>query len=394
MKFQIFTRNFIGKTTNFHLSNNVFAGGAEIYLVNLISTIKLRFPESKIELYQLGEFDKEFEYNSVKVTMFSLGNIKRRLFPFYISRKFYDYIDPNAIKIFNYPNYASNIGKIDKSIGIFHGVEWDVSLFKYVYYETRFKGIKYLIPSLFKYLYFRLIVPRMVERGIQNLDLTVAVDSNIYNYINKKNYNKIKVLYNAVDTNFFKTSEIQEKNEFKVLIPRNLNPARGVFLIPKVAYYLKQWGYNVKFGIVGTGPTKKYIEKMLKKYHLSKEVFLLGHIGDRETIKNLYLTYNLVIIPTVFSEGTSLSALEAMSIGRLVLMTNVGGLKEIGVDLFSKIVISKNSLNIAEKIRDIIDKNISSDYISKNGCKLVNEKHNLKNWQEEWFSILNGIFNK
>ena len=108
MKFQIFTRNFIGKTTNFQLSNNVFAGGAEIYLVNLISTIKLRFPDSQIEVYQLGEDDKEFEYNSVKVTMFTLAKIKQRFFPFYIAKKFQEYFDPDAIKIFNYPNYASN----------------------------------------------------------------------------------------------------------------------------------------------------------------------------------------------------------------------------------------------------------------------------------------------
>jgi glycosyltransferase involved in cell wall biosynthesis len=234
----------------------------------------------------------------------------------------------------------------------------------------------------------------MVEKGIQNLDITVAVDSNIYNYINRKNYKKIKVLYNSVDTNFFKKSEAHENKELKVLIPRNLNPARGVFLIPKVAYYLKQWGYNVEFGIVGTGPTKKYIEKMIKKYNLSKEIILLGHIGDRVTIRNLYLRHDVVIIPTVFSEGTSLSALEAMAVGKLVLMTNVGGLKEIGVDMLSKVVIKKNSLNIAEKIRDIIDKKVPSDYISKNGCKHVNEKHNLDNWQEEWFSILNGSFNK
>lgn len=394
MKFQIFTRNYLGKTKNFLLGEKTLAGGAEIYLNQLIKCIRDNYPTCEIEVYQLGDESKAIEYGSIKINIVNMKGYRKKIFPFYMGKVFSKYIDNDAVKIFNYPNYFSNIKTQKRSIGLFHGVEWDVNLLRYIYYESKFKGMKYFLPSIFKYVYFRVVVPQMVRRGISNFDTTVSVDRNIFNYLhNSKRKNKIKVIYNAVDTTFFSPKQIiKPEGMIRVLVPRNLNPARGVFLIPKASKYLKDWGYNVSFEIVGTGPTKKFIQKRVEQFALKEEVKLLGHIGDRVQIKELYNQCDIVLIPTVFSEGTSLSALEAMSMKKPVLMTTVGGLNEIGVNEISKLSIGKSSLEIALSIKRLIDDQYLFNKIASNARTAVLDSHNLEDWQKKWIETIDSVY--
>jgi glycosyltransferase involved in cell wall biosynthesis len=396
MKIQIFTRNFLGKISNFEVDKLSAIGGAEVYLMQLIESIHQKYDDAKIEVYQVGDEDKVFSNEMFTIKYIKLNKLEKLIFPLVLSSKFKKYIDKDAIKIFNYPNYAAFVGKQDKSIGIFHGVEWDTSLFKYVYREAKYRNRNVLgvFPAILKYVYFRLIVPTLVKKGIDQIDSLVSVDNNIFNYIKSEKYtNKISVIYNCVDLDQF-TDEIKVNNNSKttILVPRNLNVARGVFLLPDVVTNLLNSTDDFIIKVVGTGPLKNYMESEVEKKGIQDNIELLGHISDRDEMVQLYQSSDIILIPTVFSEGTSLSALEALACNKPVIMTNIGGLKEIGIDGESKVTTNATPEEIAEKILAIMKDKDFAKKLQLNSRKCVEENHNYKDWSKKWLEIIDNYY--
>lgn len=205
MKIQIFTRNFLGKISNFDVGNLSAIGGAEVYLMQLIEAIHQKYSDAEITVYQLGDDNKEFYTELFTLKHIKLNKIEKIFFPITLSLKFKKIIEKDSLKIFNYPNYAAFVGVQKNSIGIFHGVEWDTDLFSYVFREVkyRYRNIFGVLTALLKYIYFRLVVPTLVKKGINNIDCLVSVDNNIFNYVKKeKHKGKINVIYNCVDLDF------------------------------------------------------------------------------------------------------------------------------------------------------------------------------------------------
>jgi len=90
--------------------------------------------------------------------------------------------------------------------------------------------------------------------------------------------------------------------------------------------------------------------------------------------KIIPFNYIYVLTPTIFSEGTTLSTLEAMACDKLLIATNVGGLHGIGEDMISKVAVRPNAKDIAEKIlfilehKEVSSKNVNTvrDYVYNN----------------------------
>jgi glycosyltransferase involved in cell wall biosynthesis len=300
----------------------------------------------------------------------------------------------DSLKIYNYPNYGIFRKKRDcKSIGIFHGVEWDTGFFEYVYREYKYRqnGFRGLLKAVIKYVYFASIVLYFVQRGIENLNKVVSVDSNILYYLTKRLSDKIVVIPNYVDCNlFYPISQDTEEKVNKIynfLVPRNLNVARGVFLIPDVCLYLLKFRKDFIFNIVGTGPLKEYLEKKIIENNLQQFIKLIGHIPHTK-MPELYRKADIVLIPSIFSEGTTLAALEAMACSKLLITTNVGGLREIGEDMISKVVVKPNAKDIAEKILFILEHKEVSNKIANTARDYVCNNFSKELWEKQWKKLI------
>ncbi|WP_342410096.1 glycosyltransferase family 4 protein [Paenibacillus sp. FSL R10-2778] len=397
MKIQIFTRNFLGKISNFDVGNLSAIGGAEVYLMQLIEAIHQKYSDAEITVYQLGDDNKEFYTELFTLKHIKLNKIEKIFFPITLSLKFKKIIEKDSLKIFNYPNYAAFVGVQKNSIGIFHGVEWDTDLFSYVFREVkyRYRNIFGVLTALLKYIYFRLVVPTLVKKGINNIDCLVSVDNNIFNYVKKeKHKGKINVIYNCVDLDFFTGNpKIDNTAESTIiLVPRNLNVARGVFLLPDIVTRLLKKTDKFVVQVVGTGPLKGYIEKKIQSENIQNHIKLLGHVNDRGKMVELFRSANIVLIPTVFSEGTSLSALEAMACNKPVIMTKIGGLSEIGIDGVDKLSSNANAEEIADKIYSLMCNEELMDELKVNSRKCVENHHNYKDWSNNWLEIINKFY--
>lgn len=393
MKVQIFTRNFIGSIPGFEISNDAPIGGAEVYIKDLSKLLfELGFEVQIFQATYNDAWEKEFE--GIKVRNIRLNKFIRFFFPIVLPNIFRKLEDKDALKIYNGVTLAIfRDTKKGKSIGIFHGVEWDTSFLSYILREVRYRRrsnlLLCLLESIIRYIYFAILDPLFVKIGISKLDLTISVDSNIFNYIPSKLKSKIRVIYNYVDCELFKPYPY--KCQIKsILVPRNLNPGRGVHLIPAIAKEMLKKRDDFVFKIVGTGPLKDYLEREITKNNLNNYVKLIGHV-PHEDMPKLYADSYIVLVPSIFSEGTSFSALEALASERVLVTTDVGGLKEIGCNNETKIVVEREIRDISEKLLILLDNNDLYNKIAKQGRDYVCKNFSKEIWQEGWKRIIKEI---
>ncbi|NHI94799.1 MAG: glycosyltransferase family 1 protein [Candidatus Lokiarchaeota archaeon] len=218
------------------------------------------------------------------------------------------------------------------------------------------------------------------KKGYAFCSKIVTVDSAIKDYLIKDMSvfsEKINVIYNAIDINEFKV-DLKEKSKYKqeffkkrniitipnlILIARRLVNKNGVYYAVESMSHLRKiysdTYKNTLMVICGDGPEKLSLVNLLEKENL-RNVILLGQV-DYDEIKNIYKAADIVIVPSIyterkFAEATSLAALEAMASRSTVIVTKVGGLKEIVKDQITGFVIEdKSSIEIAKKMHFILD---------------------------------------
>ncbi len=136
-------------------------------------------------------------------------------------------------------------------------------------------------------------------------------------------------IVNGVDTSFFKPSApyLERKpGVFDILCPRRLVEKNGVEFLIRALNLLKG-KLDFHAYIAGDGPLRKHLEDMVREFGIGERVTFLGSVENYK-MPGIYSSSDLVVIPSLV-EATSIAALEAMSCGKVVAASNVGGLPEI-----------------------------------------------------------------
>lgn len=147
------------------------------------------------------------------------------------------------------------------------------------------------------------------------------------------NKNKIKTLYIGVDTKYFaplsKTVTENEKKKLKVPLKNymvgflgTVNKEKGIEDFVEVARELNKIDSNISYLIIGDGPLLKEI----KEKNNNKNFIFTGFQSD---VKKHIGILDLLFFPTKHNEGMSLSILETMSMGKVVVARDIGGNSEI-----------------------------------------------------------------
>lgn len=141
----------------------------------------------------------------------------------------------------------------------------------------------------------------------------------------KKRYEKmgIKVIKtgtgNGLDIKSF-TKEISPKTpKFTALFGGRIHPAKGIFDLVEITKLITKEDKNFTLGIMGEGEKymKEKLRKTIRKNHLSKHIFLLGHKNSKERW-DLYRSSNFFLFPS-YAEGCPQVVLEAFAANKLVI---------------------------------------------------------------------------
>lgn len=225
-----------------------------------------------------------------------------------------------------------------------------------------------------KIFYYFWVKPNF-KKSLLVTDKIIAVSKysqkGIINYFKiKKN---IEVIYNGIDTDFFKPIDFNNKKskKIRILFVGNLIKRKGVDLLPKI---MKKLGNDCELCFTSGRRTK--IPKRLKL----KNMIPLGKISDKRLLEE-YNKCDMLLFPSRL-EGFGYCAVEAMACGKPVITTNYSALKEIvkdekngylckinDVDDFvEKIKIVKKRLNKNEKFlsnRNYVENNFSLEILAR-----------------------------
>jgi len=231
------------------------------------------------------------------------------------------------------------------------------------------------------------------QQAYQCASMIIAVDTGQKEII-ISDYNvpheKVRVIYNAVDTDIFKPrlSQAERKKQY-FLVPRRLVPKNGVHVAIEALRLIENM--EVELWLAGDGYERPALENLAAGLNLTSKVRFLGSVARNDMI-NLINESAGIIVPSVPSEGvveaTSIAALEGMSMGKPVFATNVGGLAEIIQNGLTGFLFESGDANaLGGLLRHALkDRDYSKEIgIKARDCVIAN--HSLEVWVKQVLEV-------
>ena len=155
----------------------------------------------------------------------------------------------------------------------------------------------------------------------------------------------------GINTDFFKPSNKETNiNDFKLLFPSRIIKEKGIIELLQACKLLWEIKLPIKLFIAGkldTGNRSVLKLKEFKRLKNLKNISLLGHV---ENMRDLYKQIDVVILPS-WREGLSRSLLEAASMEKGIITTNVPGCREIVEHNKTGLVVNiKSPIELKESI--------------------------------------------
>jgi N-acetyl-alpha-D-glucosaminyl L-malate synthase BshA len=165
----------------------------------------------------------------------------------------------------------------------------------------------------------------------------------------------IHVIPNFVDAELFAPApcEVIERRKERDIVVTHVSNFRPVKRIQDLVYAMNIVAKGAPYArlmLVGDGPDRHRIERLVNELKLQDRVLLTGFRSD---IPNLFQCSDVAVLCSE-TESAPLTLLEALSCGLPVIATNVGGIPEIVTDGENGFLVQvKHPEGIAEKILEL-----------------------------------------
>jgi len=144
---------------------------------------------------------------------------------------------------------------------------------------------------------------------------------------------------------------------------------------------------NVFVTFAGTGPDEAWIRAELDGY----TNYEITKYASDDSLK-VHADKHIAVVPSLGSEGTSLSLLEAMASGCAVVCTNVGGMTNIVIDGFNGIMADIAGDSLYYAIKKLVDDEELRKDIGKNAYDTVSKGFSYERWAKAWKTVLLEFF--
>ena len=146
----------------------------------------------------------------------------------------------------------------------------------------------------------------------------------VFTIPNSLDVDEIEQVKQTVDTQSIRQSLGIEKGEQFLLFVGSLSRVKNVYGLVRI---LGKSNLKFKLVLIGEGPERSRIEKLVKEVGLEGRVVILGQKPHRETL-GMMKSCDVLILPSK-AEVFPGVVIEALALGRPVIATAVGGIPEI-----------------------------------------------------------------
>jgi glycosyltransferase involved in cell wall biosynthesis len=177
--------------------------------------------------------------------------------------------------------------------------------------------------GLLHYWYHRIVSRAVYRQGMKNVDVVVAFSRFMQRELLKDGIESL-CISNA--TRLFEAAPL-DPISYTLLYVGRLEKSKGIeYLIEAMPKILAHCPLTT-LTIAGAGEYGETLKQLVALHDLQTHVMFLGH-KNRDELYELYKKSALVVVPSVWPEPFGKVGIEAMSVGRPVIASDVGGISE------------------------------------------------------------------
>lgn len=266
-------------------------------------------------------------------------------------------------------------------IGIQHGIYWDLPAGIYRKYKNR-----YLLRSLKLFDNYR------NYRRSGKFRRLICVDYNFLNWkrtlsreLDEKNY---RVILNCAADRFFEIQPADIRNHhLTILFPRRFVKLRGCLMFVRVVSKLMATCQNFRVIIAGEGPLEDEMKRILppgEKVHYTSTSY--------QEMPELIMGCDVVVIPSLGSEGSSLAVIEGMSAGRMVVASNTGGINNLIISGFNGLLCSPEPQSFYTTLEKVITEPSRFGHLPGNARLTAESAFRFRDWAEAWQNCIAELY--
>ena len=165
-----------------------------------------------------------------------------------------------------------------------------------------------------------------------------------------------------------------------------LSEQKGMeYYIQSIPFVIKKHPF-AKFFIIGSGDDEQKLKRLSEE--IGVQVTFLGYQPD---VQNLMSQLDLIVLSSLW-EGFPLTPIEAFSVGKTIIATNVDGTPEIVKDNVNGCLVDpKNPIQIAEKINWLIENPDIKQKMEKEALKSFNNEYSFEKFCSQYIQIYEKI---
>ena len=248
-------------------------------------------------------------------------------------------------------------------------------------------------------------------------DLIIAGSNFIFSHINE-NYSKylsfkkkLLVIFRGINVDYFDPETKLESDEKKLLKVWDINKDKKIILLPG---RLTSWkgqelfieainlvnielGYESFYGIIlgsdqGRDLYKKKLTRLSEQYRMSNQVRFIDHCNDMALA---YKVSDIVVSASIEPEAFGRVSVEAQSMQKVIIASNIGGSNETVVDGKTGFLFqSGDAQSLSKTILKVLNMNDASlKLIGSEGRKNIIQKFNVEKMCFSTYSEYKKIFN-
>lgn len=231
--------------------------------------------------------------------------------------------------------------------------------------------------------------------ALKKMDKVIAVSQSVFEDLLRRGVsrNKITTIYNGITFNdsenqhagtTVRTEHGVSENTFVIGAVGRLAPIKGYeYLIEAMASAAKNipdW----KLFIAGEGPLKDDLVRKIAECGLTSHITLVGY---QSPVSRFLSMLDVFVMPSL-SEGLPIALLEAMSCGKPVLASSVGGIKEVVTNGENGVLLpAGDSEKLAQAIVAMYRNRELRDNFSRRGKALVVERFTAATMARQYLSV-------
>lgn len=263
------------------------------------------------------------------------------------------------------------------TLAIQHGIYWDLPVSQYRHVHQPFLGQVYKLFDNY----------RNIDRTGRFNNL-VCVDHQFPGWrrtlVRQLDEQRYHVILNCADDAFFKL-EIKKPvpGQVTVLFPRRFVGLRGCLLFVRLMQDLLPVYPQLRVLLAGEGPLEAEMKMILPPGERVRYVRAEYH-----EMPGLMENSDIVMVPSLGSEGSSLAVAEGLAAGKIVIASNVGGITNMIIHGYNGLLCRPLADDFRKELELFFADPDRYHHLQINARNTASSAFSFATWSEKWLTLL------